>query len=84
MRKEIVEINGEKIDVYGAKDDMYGNPRYVIHYLALGLKDYESTKRTRSAGLKKYKGKEFGGGFVFQSYNVQASMEKIIDKLSDF
>ena len=84
MRKETVFINGEKIDVYGAKNDMYGNPRYIVHYLALGLDDYESTKQTRSAGLKKYRGKDFGGGFVFQSYNVQASMEKIMQKLSDF
>ena len=37
-------------------------------------------QKCRIIGGKKYKGKDFGGGIVFQSYNVQS---EIIDKIAD-
>ncbi|WNO30078.1 hypothetical protein [Oceanotoga phage vB_OteS-UFV02] len=45
-------------------NDVNGNPRYVVHYLSLGLTEYEDLKPL----LKKYRGKDFGGGYVFVSY----------------
>lgn len=65
----------QEISVYRIDNDVNGNPRYLVHFLSLGLEDYVSTKLTRQAGLKIYRGKQFGGGFVFQSYNINQSMQ---------
>jgi len=56
-------------------NDVNGNPRYIVHYLALGLKSCASNDLTRRAGLSLYCGKGYGGGFVFQSYNLQTTAE---------
>jgi len=69
-------------------NDVNGNPRYVVHYLAI-LTDKEkhdpylsngyeiALKRSRAFGGKKYRGKDYGGGIVFQSYNTQVEAEMI-------
>ena len=69
-------------------NDANGNPRYVVHYLAL-LTDKEkygphlpngyeiALKRSRAFGGKKYRGKDYGGGIVFQSYNTQVEAEMV-------
>ena len=77
-----VLVNGEQIEVTRVNNDVNGNPRYVVHFLSLGLKDYASTKETREAGFKIYRGKEYGGGFVFSSYNVQSDLPKMVARLS--
>lgn len=71
MKTEIITTEtGTKYEFTRIKNDIYGNPRYLVHFLDLGLKDHESNTTTRKAGLKKYKGNCYGGGFVFQSYNL--------------
>ena len=52
-------------------NDSNGNPRYVVHYLSLGLENFVATEATKAAGLKVYRGKDFGGGFVCQTYNLE-------------
>ena len=69
------------ISVYRVKSDICGNPRYVVSWLSLNLPRYEATKKTRAAGLCKYRGKDFGGGFVFQSYNVDKDIKHILSLL---
>ena len=71
---------------YRVKNDVNGNPRYVTHYLAflrddeLGLGDYDIAKqRANKLGFKVYRGKDFGGGFVCQSYNLENDIERIIE-----
>ena len=68
-------------------NDVNGNPRYVVHFLSL-LNDGESQglgvlesfdlalKKARKVGGKVYKGKDFGGGIVFQSYNITETINK--------
>lgn len=58
-----------------------GSPRYVVHFMDLGLSEYKATNKTRSAGLSIYRGQDFGGGFVFQSYNVEYDLKRIISRL---
>ena len=66
-------------DMYRVRNDVNGNPRYVIHWLAFG-KDYDTAKKiANSIGFRVYRGKDFGGGFVAQSYNVENTAEQIID-----
>lgn len=49
-------------------NDMYGNPRYVVHYLALNI-DYDEAKKIAHAhGGKVYRAKTHGGCFVFTTY----------------
>jgi hypothetical protein len=66
------------------KNDVNGNPRFVLHFLRLNtdteLDSVEwvdtSTKytlalaRSRSQGGRKFHNKQYGGGIVFQSYNL--------------
>jgi hypothetical protein len=81
MTATTVTIDNRDYTAYRVNNDYYGNPRYVIHYLELDLPGYYSTKKTRAAGLKIYYGNDFGGGFVFQSYNVLHSLAYIVNTL---
>ena len=69
-------------------NDINGNPRFVVHFLGLlnegegeGLGVLErfdlALKKARKVGGKMYRGKDFGGGIVFQSYNIQETILKI-------
>lgn len=57
-------INGD-VTVWAIDNDSNGNPRFVIHYLSLGLDDYTTIAKH---GLNKYKAKWFRGGYVFSYY----------------
>lgn len=69
-------------EYHRVNSDIYGNPRYVVHYLAfLGEdeRDYDlAHSRAKSLGGKKYRGKDFAGGFVFQSYNIEETLRQIV------
>jgi hypothetical protein len=69
-------------------NDVNGNPRFVVHFLDLlnegerqGLDVLQSfdlaVKKARKIGGKVYRGRDFGGGIVFQSYNIQETILKI-------
>ena len=66
-------------------NDINGNPRFVFHFLAfLGtekgdiLDRYKiALKKSRRLGGKAYKGKDFGGGIVLQSYNIEETIKRI-------
>ena len=52
----------------------------MIHWGAFGANDYdEALALAKSIGFKAYRGKEFGGGFVTSSYNLENEAEAIID-----
>jgi hypothetical protein len=73
----------EKTDFTRVKNDVNGNPRYVCHFLCLdvhgpdkgigyGLSERYAMacKLGNRAGGRKYHNKSYGGGIVFQSYNL--------------
>ena len=76
------------IEFTRVNNDVYGNPRYVTHFFSL-LKEEEQTlsnynlalKRANKLGGRKYRGSDFGGGIVFQSYNLDDLRKNIIDML---
>ena len=76
------------IEFTRVNNDFYGNPRYVTHFFSL-LKKEEQTlsnynlavKRANKLGGKKYRGSDFGGGIVFQSYNLDGLRKRIIEML---
>ena len=72
------------IEFTRVNNDVYGNPRYVTHFFSL-LKEDEQTlsnynlavKRANKLGGKKYRGSDFGGGIVFQSYSLSDLINRI-------
>lgn len=59
------------------KNDVNGNPRYVVHFLNID-EDYQTAvKKANKIGGRKYHTKSYGGGIVFQSYNIDDTQKKI-------
>lgn len=80
------------ISVYQATNDTYGNPRYVVWFPAfdnLEPKDPDMDFYNRlmiqeqnvKAALRGrlYRGKDFGGGIVFSSYDYRADIDRALD-----
>lgn len=81
---EVTKPYGEEqnydFEVYRINSDMYGNPRYVVHYSVVPFrprKDGESFFSYQNEHLNHaksvlagtfYRGKAFGGGIAFQTY----------------
>ena len=78
----------KKIEFTRVNNDFCGNPRYVTHFFSF-LKEDEQTlsnynlsvKRANKLGGKKYRGSDFGGGIVFQSYNLDDLRKRITNIL---
>ena len=78
----------KKIEFTRVNNDFCGNPRFVTHFFSF-LKEEEQTlsnynlalKRANKLGGKKYRGSDFGGGIVFQSYNLSELRKRIIEIL---
>ena len=78
----------EKIEWTRIKNDPNGNPRYVCHFLnflskeeigSIDLNDqYElALNRAHKLGGRKFHNKQYGGGIVFQSYNLDFTETRI-------
>ena len=66
-------------DFFRVNNDVNCNPRYVIHFLAFDS-DYDAAKvLANSIGFRVYRGRDFGGGFVGMSYNLENTAERIIE-----
>lgn len=73
-------------------NDVNGNPRYVCHFFHLAKTDYEkgineryteALARAKKIGGKKFHNKQYGGGIVFQSYNLQDKCNRINELMND-
>jgi hypothetical protein len=79
-------------DFSRVNNDVNGNPRYVVHFLAFtsadDLSEYRgldkitqkynlALARARKLGGRKFHNKQFGGGIVFCTYNLRDLCEKI-------
>ena len=68
---------------YKTSHDVNGNPRYVLHFLALADTYEEALIIGKKAFGKKFHNKQFGGGIVFQTYslsNVCDRLNKLLDE----
>lgn len=78
------------------KNCINGNSRYVIHFLDLLTEGQKNNTvanlsiegkyqlaliKAKKIGGKKYLGKDFGGGIVFQSCNIQDTVNRINELL---
>ena len=69
--------------------DVNGNPRYVVHFTDVLPDNYRETlpdiraryqyavKLSHRWGGSKYRGRDFGGGIVVQSYSLQETAAEI-------
>lgn len=58
-------------------NDTNGNPRFVCHYLQIADTYERALYLARQIGGRKFHNKQFGGGIAFQTYNIDATAEKI-------
>ena len=72
-------------------NDVNGNPRYVIHFLQCVpayAQDFDISAKydaalyvMKKAGGKKFHNKQYGGGIVFVSYNLDNTIKAIQEAL---
>lgn len=76
-------VQGKEIEAFRIPNDVNGNPRYVVHFMDLNIKlaDYDNINKLY--GFKKYRAGWFGGGVVFQSYNIADTLEYALDKVKE-
>ena len=65
------------IDFTRINNDINGNPRYVCHFLNIADNYNTAIKLANKIGGRKYHNKTYGGGIVFQSYNILATKRHI-------
>ncbi len=84
-----------KIDWTRINNNVNGNPRYVCHFINLNTREeldktgsewidtsekYRlALKRAKKIGGKKFHNKQYGGGIVFQSYNINETEKSIAE-----
>lgn len=68
-----------KIEFERVNNDINGNPRYVCHYLEIAPTYEQALKLAKQLGGKKFDNKQFNGGIVFQSYNIDSIKQSIIN-----
>lgn len=79
----------QQIELTRINNDVNGNPRYCVHFLDL-LSNTENDPKTsinkrfnlalqkaKTIGGSKYRGKQYGGMIVFQSYNTNDLTKQI-------
>ena len=83
ISKKTYNIDGNDITAFKINNDTSGNPRYIVHFLALGieLKDYKNINSLY--GFNKYRAKWFGGGVVFKSYDIEETLEYALNKVKE-
>lgn len=76
------------IDFTRVNNDTNGNPRFVCHFLNFitseeGLNYELALCRAKKIGGKKFHNKQYGGGVVFQSYNIQDTEKHILELMGE-
>jgi hypothetical protein len=81
MKNEITTTSG--INFTRIDNDINGNPRYVCHFLNIADNYNEAIKKANTIGGRKYHNKSYGGGIVFQSYNIEDTAKRIKELSKD-
>lgn len=80
---ETVAVNGNEIEAFRIDNDNNGNPRYVVHFSDLGVSLWDYDSINKLYGFNKYRAKWFGGGVVFQSYNIEETLKWAVEKVQE-
>ena len=78
------------IEFTRVNNDFCGNPRFVTHFYSFLNEDEQTlsnyklaVKRANKLGGRVYRGKDFGGGIVFQCYSTERLAQRINDLLGN-
>jgi hypothetical protein len=71
--------NTTQIDWTRISNDINGNPRFVCHFLEIANDYQTAAKLANTIGGRKYNKKNYGGGIVFQSYNIADTAKKVLE-----
>ena len=71
-----------KINWTRAENDTSGNPRYICHFLNIATDYKEAVKIANKIGGRKYHTKKYGGGIIFQSYNIEETEKSLFRQIS--
>jgi len=63
--------------------DTNGNPRYVVHFINVAGTYLEALYIAKKIGGRKFHNKQYGGGIVFQSYNIQDTENRLIEEMNN-
>ena len=83
LYEETHTVQEKEITTFRIPNDVNGNPRYVVHFMDLDIKLADYDKINKLYGFNKYRAKWFGGGVVFQSYNIQDTLNFALDKVKE-
>lgn len=72
-------MENNNIEFIRIKNDINGNPRYVCHFLNIADNYNSAIIIAKKIGGKKYHNKQYGGGIVFQSYNIEKTRKDILN-----
>ena len=75
-------VHGKEIEAFRIPNDTNGNPRYVVHFRDLGIDLWDYDNINKLYGFNKYRAKWFVGGVVFQSYNIEDTLNYALDKVN--
>ena len=76
-------VQGKEIEAFRIPNDTNGNPRYVVHFRDLGIDLWYYYNINKLYGFNKYRAKWFGGGVVFQSYNIEDTLHYALNKVKE-
>lgn len=69
----------QDIEFTRVNNDVNGNPRYVCHFLRIADTYDEAMRLAKKIGGRKFHNKQYGGGIVFQSYNLNETAKQIVE-----
>ena len=72
--------NGHEVTVNQVTNDASGNPRYVIHYLNIADTYDKALDLIRGIGGRSYTAKCYGGGLIFSTYNLEKTLEELLER----
>ena len=72
----------KNIEFTRVNNDINGNPRYVCHFLNFADDYNTAVKLANKIGGRKYHTKQYGGGIIFQSYNIAETERRIIELIN--
>ena len=79
MNTQIVTLsNGDEITVHQATNNTLGNPRYVVHFLSIADSYDKAIRLAKKIGGSRYRAKSFGGGVVFESFNLRETLDQLM------
>lgn len=81
MNKIIIKMENGEVEAFRVKNDVNGNPRYVVSFMSVGTRYNEPLYN--KVGFSKYRGKEFGGGLVFTSYSLEDDFNRMVRRYKE-